>query len=208
MDTIILDVASAPLENAGEFLEGTVKPPANYKDSEKIALYVQEKEAERLEKAAVDVDLARLTGAAMILESTGEVNLQLFRTEAEEVAWLELLADLLPLGPRIVTYGGFYFDLPLIQRRARYLGVKMPRINIDRYRSPHVDLCEDLSDHNPQRRRPLAFYAKRLGLDLTKPLSGAEEARVHETGQWDALEASLLHDVTATRAVAEFWGIV
>lgn len=206
---LILDVASAPVADAASYLEGSVKPPANYKDPEKIAEFIREKEAERLSMAATDIDLARVTGIAS-MDGVGR-SPDVFRTENEEAHALDQLGNMLlsDQRTRIITYGGFNFDLPLLMRRARYLGVNFPAINLDRYKSPHVDLCEVLSDRNPSRRRPLTFYVKRLGwTDLTKTLSGAEEARVPETGQWAELEDSLRHDMTATYRLAQWLGLI
>ncbi len=220
MNWIIVDVATAPIEGAADYIEIPVPDvPGNYKKPETIAEWIAEErprlilqaKQHALSKAALDMDLARITGIGTLTED-GE-RIDLCRSEADEVAALERLAAELKHDPhrvrQIVTYNGFAFDLPVLMRRARYLGVKFPAINLDRYKSPHLDLCEILSDRNPQRRRPLGFYAKRLGwIDITKPLSGAEEAKVHETGDWAALEASLEHDLTASYRLACWLGVV
>jgi len=205
-DYVVLDVATAPIDGAAGYLEGTIKAPANYKDADKIAAYIADKEADRLAMAAVDVDLARLTAIGICQDDV--VAVYDAQTEAAERALLATVAEAVA-GQVIVTYGGLRFDLPLLMRRARYLGVAFPDLALDRYRSEHVDLCELLSDRDPQRRRSLGFYVKRLGwTDLDKPLSGADEARVFETGQWDALAASVYHDVAAARRLAAWLGLV
>jgi hypothetical protein len=204
---LIVDVASAPIPDAALYLEGSVKAPSNYKDEDKIAAYIAEKEAERLAMAATDIDLAQITGLGLY-RPDGEV-VSVLGTGGDELVLLRDLAGALRSRPTIVTYGGFNFDLPLVMRRARYLGVEFPALNLDRYKSPHLDLCDLLSDRNPQRRRPLGFYAKRLGwTDIEKPLSGADEAKVQQTGQWDALADSLRHDITATYRLACWLGLI
>jgi len=208
---LLLDVATAPLPNAADYLDGTVRAPSNYKDADKIASYIAEKESERLQMAATDLDLARLTGAVWCYGHTPQqVHLDVCHVERDERATLEALANAIrKTGVNLITFGGSSFDLPLVMRRARYLGVDFPALSTDRYRSPHLDLCELLSDRNPSRRRSLQFYVKRLGWDdLVKPLSGAEEARVPETGRWDDLAASLQHDVTATYRLACWLGLL
>jgi len=203
---LILDVATAPIDGAAGYLEGSVRAPANYKDADKIAAYVAEKEADRLAMAAVDLDLARITAIGIC--AGDEVAVYDAQNEDDERALLTTVATLIP-GQAIVTYGGFHFDLPLLMRRARYLDVAFPVLDLDKYRSPHVDLCELLSDRNPPRRRSLGFYVKRLGwTDLSKPLSGADEARVFETGEWAALADSVYHDVAAARRLAAWLGVV
>jgi DNA polymerase elongation subunit (family B) len=205
---LILDVATAPLPDAETYLEGTVRAPKNYKDEQAIADYIAEKQAERIATAALDIDLARVIGLGVISTAFPKPEAVALRTEDDERSELEGLADDLFNNPTIITFGGFNFDLPLIQRRARYLGVNFPKLNLDRFRSPHIDLCEELSDRNPQRRRSLEFYAKRLGMGITKTLSGAEESQVPVTGKWDELADSLKHDITATYRLAQWLGYI
>lgn len=207
---IVLDIATAPLADADGYLDGVVRAPANYKDAEKIAAYIQEKQAERLAMAGTDVDLARITGIGYTLADESGIAVRAIKDERAECVVLSELALALTLRPVIITFGGLNFDLPLLMRRARYLGVKFPTISLDRFKSPHVDLCELLCDRNPTRKRSLDFYVKRLGWsDLDpKPMQGADEARVHETGQWDLLEQSIRRDVTATYRLACWLDIV
>lgn len=211
MNGLILDVATAPLANASEFLSDDISAPSNYKDPEKIAAYIADKKAERLAEAALDLDLARLT-AVGLFDANG-LRIVTAKDEAEERNLLTWTARAITsedgYARACITYGGLRFDLPMLMRRARYLGVTMPHLSTDRYKSPHIDLCDVLSDRDPSRRRPLGFYVKRLGwTDLVKPLSGAEESRVHETGQWADLEASLRHDVLAAARLAHWAGLV
>lgn len=211
---LVLDVATSALPNAAEYLDGTVKAPANYKDEAKIADYIREKEAERLHMAACDVDLSRVIGFGLLdpgnAHDGGDVVVaENDPEETERLVLREILGPSIRRGFALVTFGGFNFDLPMLTRRARYLGVPFPAINIDRFKSPHLDLCELLSDRNPQRRRSLQFYVKRMGwTDITKPLSGADEARVPETGLWGELAESIRHDITATYRLACWLGLI
>ena len=195
--------------DAERYLDGTVRAHGGIKDPEKIAADIAKKQADRLEMAALDIDLARITGYGVLTADMPEPLVTLCEDEEGERAALMDIAQLLKDGPSLITYNGFAFDLPLAMRRARYMSVKFPWLNLDRYRSEHRDLCEDLCDRNPQRRRSLSFYVKRLGMtDLRKTLSGAEEAQVPVTGQWEALRESLHHDVTATYRIARWLGVI
>ena len=206
---LLLDVSSAPIADAVSYLE-PVSAPANYKDQAKIDAYVAEKTAERMAMLAVDIDLAQVTGVALWpVRDIGPIT-EVARPEYHmtETDLLGLVSTYITKSTAVITYGGHNFDLPLLMRRARYLGMDFPALNLDRYRSPHIDLCELLSDREWKRRRPLSFYVKRLGwTDLRKPLSGEEEARVLETGRWAELEASLHHDVTAIHRLSQWMGI-
>jgi len=208
MRYLILDLATAALPDAKRYLEGTVRAPSNYKDEAKIAAYIEEAKAERLNAAALDVDLARITALGFAIGPT-VIDVRVCRDEQDERLLIEDVAALLSPMPTVVTFGGHNFDLPLVMRRARYLGVLFPVLNLDRFKSPHIDLCELMSDRNVNRRRSLQFYVKRMGWDdLTKILSGAEEAQVPTSGRWDDLEASIRHDVTATYRLAKWCGVI
>lgn len=208
MRYLVLDLATAALPDAERYLEGTIKAPSNYKQAEAIAAYIENARLERLAAAALDIDLARITALGFAI-GPNAIDVRVCRDEADERLLIEDVAMLLTPMPTIITFGGHNFDLPLVMRRARYLGVPFPALNLDRFKSPHVDLCDVLSDRNPQRRRSLGFYVKRMGWDdLTKILSGAEEAQVATTGRWDDLEASIRHDVTATFRLAQWAGVI
>lgn len=204
--SIVVDLASAPIPGAEAYVE-PAKAPSNYKDPEKIAAYVKEETAARVAAAGLDLDLARITAVGLCED--GHCDIHLCQSEEEERAVLGTLAAELLNTPdyRLFTYGGFRFDLPLLMRRARYLGVKMPKINIDRYKSNHVDLLQELTDRDPSRSRPLSFYVRRLGwTDLSKPLTGAAESMVPETGAWGMLAASVEHDLIASYRLAQWLG--
>lgn len=203
---LILDVASAAIEGASTYIEGAVKAPSNYKDPDKIAAYIRDEEERRVTMAATDIDLARITGYIAISAAGSVVTLcSNDDEEREALDWLLREID----RRTVITYGGLNFDLPLLQRRAMYLGLKAPRIDMDRYRSRHVDLLELLSDRRVDRRRPLAFYIKRLGwTDLVKPLSGEEESKVLQTKRWVELTHSLIHDGDAVKRLAAWYGLL
>jgi len=66
-----------------------------------------------------------------------------------------------------------------------------------------------MSDRDKSRMRSLSFYATRLGwTDCPKALSGEEEAKVHATGNWEALRASVARDVEVTRRLAAWLGVI
>lgn len=201
---ICLDISTAPLPEAGSFVE-PVSAPSNYVDPIKIAEYIERGTADRLERAATDLDLARIT-AIGVQDETGD---SVLMADTDEAARLREVRGFIE-GCSIITYGGRTFDLPMLMRRAQYLDVPFPSLNLDRYRSNHVDLMDILSGGDRNRVRSLDFYCRRLAWDdlLPKPLSGADEARVFETGRWDDLRESVKRDVTAIHRLAQWAGII
>jgi DNA polymerase elongation subunit (family B) len=205
---LVLDVATAPLEDAGDYLTDPIEAPANYKDQAKIDAYIANARQAKLDKAALDPDLCRISGVAWawvpeVPAGDPMVDVRLANTDDESDMLLEL-TDEIDLSTVLVGFNSRSFDWRVLMRRALYLGVKFPRINVDRYRSTHVDLFDVLSDKGTGTAHSLQFYVKRFGwTDLSKPLEGAAEAQVFQTGQWAELALSLSHDVLASYRLFE-----
>lgn len=216
--TLVLDLETLPVANAADFVTtDDISAPSNWKDAEKIAAYVAEKRAERIASAALDLDLARICAIGTINCDTGEVDAAVCQTEDEEREALGVLAaELTPDAQewaRIITFNGFKYDLPLLMRRARYLGVTFPRLNLDRYRSPHVDLYEELTLRGAIKAHGLRWYMRRLGwTDLLEadplPDGGANVGDAIAAGRWADVEAHVLVDIEATRRLAQWLGFV
>lgn len=204
-DYLIVDIATTPIANADQFLEEP-SAPANYKDPIKIAAYIEEKKREGADRCGLDLDLGRITAIGMSNDS-GAVVILICATEDEEREALKFIADHVA-GATLVTYNGHRFDLPFLMRRALYLGVKFPVINLDRYKTRHLDLSEVLTNRGVLTSHSLSFYVKRLSWGLVKPLSGADEAWALQEGKLEELEASVRHDVQATRKLAEWLGVL
>ena len=205
----MVDIATAPIADAAQFHE-PVSAPANYKDPEKIAAYVKEKEAEQTDRAGLDMDLCRITGIGTYLSNVPslDVMVKLAKNESDERAMLSQLAGGLE-GVTLISFNGLKFDWPILMRRALYLGVSFPTISLDRFKSNHIDLYAKLTNSGTLSGHSLRFYAARLGwLDLEKTLTGAEEAQVFQSGKWAELEASIRHDVTATVRLAQWMKIL
>lgn len=214
---IILDLATAAIADAANYLTPAAdrKPPANYTKPDSIADWQAKDFASDLKRAALDLDLARITAFGCwddkATPPTPIYTETVTDRESERNAVGRLAMSLRAAPERaIITYGGNRYDLPLLMRRARYLGVEFPALNLDRYRSPHIDLCELLSDRDASRRKSLDWYVRRMGwTDLQpKPMTGEEEARIFEHGDWSRLADSVRRDVEAIHRLAKWAGVL
>ncbi len=202
MSYLIIDVASCAIDGVKGFIQEP-SAPSNYRDQAKIAEYVAQAKAELEQKAGLDIDLARISAIGSLSEDGNAPLVELCKTEDEEREALKRLIPSLHNRNTLVGFNSAKFDWPLIMRRCLYLGLTPPSINLDRYRSPHLDLWNLLSFNGAVPAHSLTWYVKRLGwTDLVKPLSGAEEALAPSQGRWDELEASVRHDLEATRRLA------
>jgi hypothetical protein len=206
--SLIVDISTAALPNAADYIDmDGIKVPSNYKNQVAIDTYRAEAAADKLNAAALDFDLARITGIGF--QDAHGPNVFTTGTDATEEQLIASLAAFMVEDYRLISYNGSAFDWPMLMRRARYLGVPFPVINTDKYRGPHHDLMLILNGRDSSRTRSLAFYVKRMGwTDLKKPLTGLEESQVPTTGKWAELSASLAHDVEAIRRLAVWAGVL
>jgi predicted PolB exonuclease-like 3'-5' exonuclease len=202
---IVFDVETAPLVDAGDYLE-PAEAPANYKDEDKIAAFVAEKNAENLQRAGLDVDLCRVV-ALGFRDERGTVRAACARDEGEERGLLHEFWD--AVGERhLVGFNCLGFDLPVLFRRSLYLGVARPGIGIDRFRHPNVtDLMRELDFNGAIKSRSLAFYCKRFGIVSDDTLTGADIAQAVAEGRWSEVQAHVTADVEKTAALGVRLGL-
>lgn len=205
----VIDIETFPLENCADYLDlSDISAPANYKDETKIAAYITEKKAEAIAKAALDLDLCRVVAIGWMREDWNMPFIHIARDDKTEAIILRGLWD--ELDNRVtVGYNQVGFDLPILLRRSLYLGVPAPSLNLDKYRSPHIDLQQRLSLNGTKPYRSLNWYCKRLGLDVPCDVtSGKDIAQLVSEGKWDEVAAHCRADVLKTKALAERMGLL
>lgn len=202
---MIFDIETAPLLDAGDYLE---KPdaPANYKDPAKIDAYIAEKHAENLERCGLDVDLCRIVAVGVMAEGDAP-EVEFAADEPDERVLLREFWR--RVGQRhLVGFNCLAFDLPVLLRRSLYLGVLAPTIVIDKYRHPNVtDLMRVLDFNGAIKARSLSFYCKRLGIVGQDEMTGADVAQAVAEGRWAAVAAHCRADVEKTAMLASRLGV-
>ena len=205
---LVIDIEAVGIEDAAAYLE-PVSAPSNYKDEAKIAAYIAEAQQQALSKCALDPDLARIVALGMSDPQTGAVDVLTANSDLEEASLLTALWSGLRGQVTVIGYNVIGYDLPVLMRRSLYLGVKAPSIQIDKYRHPTViDLMQVLSYNGAMKYRGLAFYLKRVGIPHDDTVTGADIGRLVAEGNWPAVEAHCLNDVTATTALARWMGVI
>lgn len=204
---IAFDVETAPLPDAGDYLEQP-DAPGNYKDPAKIAAFIAEKHAENLERCGLDVDLCRVVALGFQREG-GDVLVSCAHDPTEEREMLQAFWQ--QVGDRhLIGFNCLAFDLPVLLRRSLYLGLPTPHLVIDKYRHPNVtDLMRELDFNGAIKSRGLAFYAKRFGLvsETADEMTGADVAQAVKDGWWSEILAHCQADVEKTAALAARLGL-
>lgn len=220
MRYIVLDIETIGHPDAAQWLEPlpAAEAPSNYKDEAKIAEYIKKANAEaaakRDDKLGLDPDCCVTCAVGWHVVGGGDPTVDVCQNEAQEAEALKRLADAYaaPNGQqetRIVTFYGRQFDLPVLMRRAMYLGVKFPAWSLDRYRSPHIDVWDALTYQGALRTaHSLQFYCKRLGIATGDPFNGAQVSQLAKEGRWDDIKAHCIADIGATHALANKLGLL
>ena len=126
------------------------------------------------------------------------------RPEKEIIsAFVNRIAD---LAPRLVTFNGASFDLPVLRYRAMVCGVAAPglaqRPYFNRYTEDAIDLCDVLSCFSPQNKPSLHDLCRVMGLP-GKPegMDGADVERYCREGRVAEVAAYCETDVVNTYRV-------
>jgi hypothetical protein len=203
---LVFDFETVSIQGAAQYLPDP-EPPGNYKNPEAIAKWVEQARADQLDKAALDIDLARIVALGLWHDGMDEPAVLVCKGEDEERYALGQLWDLVRIEPRprLIGYNLCHFDLPLALRRSLYLGIDAPQIETSKYRHPDVDDLElILSFNGDQKMRGLQFYRKRFGLDVPADEStGADVARLYAEGKFDEIAEHCRCDVLTTKALYE-----
>ncbi len=205
MTPLIVDIECVAIDGAADFIEPP-QAPDNYKKPEAIEKYIKEATAKAVDRCALDPDLCQIV-AIGVAGTTGAPSIYVcdeFSREADGLKWL--LARLLDSSgsPRpIISFNGFGYDLPVLMRRAQYLGVDFPNLSVDRYRSPHIDLMQKLTFNGAIKPHSLKFYASRFGFAFEDDVLGNQIAELVRQGAWDAVRSHCQSDVLLTRFLAQ-----
>lgn len=209
---IIVDIETVGLPNAADYLE-PVQAARNLKDPEKIRADIQAREAERLDKLALDWNVGRIAAIGWWTEHNGELA-TVCRTEDDERRalggfWATVKSR------TIVGFNIKGFDLRFMVQRSRYLGIPYPQLDFSKYgRSSGVeDLYQiltfgDGTHDQGAMRRTLHAFCKRFGLLVEDTIRGADIPALVAAGEWEKVEAHVMSDVALTVALARRLGVV
>lgn len=202
---LIVDLECVSIDQVSDYLE-PVEAPSNYKDPLKIDAYIKETTANLVSRAALDPDLCRIV-ALGCGDIDGFDTALICRDEEIEAAALRAFwkraTDAYGATRTLVTFNGFGYDLPVLMRRSQYLGVSFPLLNVDRYRSPHIDLMQKLSFSGAIKAHSLRFYCQRFGVTVDDSVDGSLVGQLVAEGKWDEVEKHCLSDIAATRTLAQ-----
>lgn len=209
---LIFDIEAAPILNASDYVEAP-SAPANYKDRDKIDVYIAEKHADLIARAALDPDLARVVAIGLQVDGMAAPLVLVAKDEDSERRALEIFWNRVGHGPDQATLIGFailQYDLRVLLRRSLYLEIKPARVLIDKFRHPGViDLMDILSFSGAEKFHSLNFYIRRFGLGpFDDDITGSGIGLAIATGQWDVVERHCAIDVAKTVALAKRIGVL
>jgi hypothetical protein len=208
---LIVDVETAAIDRVEDYLEPPTAP-SNYKDEAKIAAYIAEESKRQAEKAALDIDLARIVCLGWQLgEEAGHWIIKDEIAEQTILAefWRQFWPAYVPGHTIAVTFNGLNYDLPLLLRRSLYLGVPAPKLQLERFKhADAIDLMQILSMDGRLKLHGLRFYANRFGIPVDDESHGKDIAGLVAAGDWEAVAKHCTADVQTTAALAKRMGVL
>lgn len=212
---LVLDFETSAIPDVRDYV--SVAPedaPKTHTKPDTIAKWVTEETARRIEKAAVDIDLARIVATGLWASDddgpqvwTGDTeDSERFQLETFWSAYRDIVTE---RGGVLVCYNGLSFDLPLAVRRSQLLGIPYEMPNLYKYKShPVIDVANELTFYGAKPMRSQAFYCKRFGIDVPDDTSGADMPRFIAAGDWAAVRRHNLADLQRTQALAYRLGFI
>lgn len=205
----VVDLETTANPKALDWLE-PVRPDSRLKDPAKIAASIEEKTAERNEKLALDWDCCRIVALGWVDVGSNEPWCEVCETEEEEASALKFFWETYrKQDTALVTFNGLKFDLPVLLTRSIDLGVKHPPLNLNRFKTPHIDVWQYLTrDGARQFPHGLGFYARKYGFTTLDKVSGKDVAALVAAGEWETVRQHCLSDVGLCHAVANKFGLL
>lgn len=205
----VLDLETTANPKALDWLE-PVKPDSRLKDPVKIAASIEEKTAERNERLALDWDCCRIVALGWVDVGSNEPWCEVCGTDEEEASALTYFwKTYRERDTALVTFNGLKFDLPVLLTRSIDLGVAHPPLNLNRFKTPHIDVWQFLTrDGARQFPHGLGFYARKYGFTTLDKVSGKDVAALVAAGEWETVRQHCLSDVGLTHAVANKFGLL
>jgi hypothetical protein len=213
MARTLLDIETAPLENAADFIDfSDIKAPANYKDPAKIEAYIEEAKARALDNCSLDPDLCRVVVLGCWRDDWAEPVVDMATDDEAECAMLSRFWHWVNGSDLLITYNGVAFDVPVLMRRSLYLGVSAPALDVGKYRHGRIeDLMLRLSFDGALKYRSQDWYLRRFGYvepDPTPDISGAEVAQHVAAGDLEPVREHCRRDMYRLRFLAERLGVL
>jgi hypothetical protein len=148
------------------------KPPVHWKDPNKIAKWIEEKRVDQVEKASLDLDMARITAIGLRMGEDGETVARAVNENFPEDRLIYLFWRCFrKCSGESVGYNTISFDFPMIMRRSWELGI-LPTIfpDLRRYMKwPTADLMQILAGWQKDQCKSLKFICERYGIDNQMP---------------------------------------
>jgi len=201
---IILDIETMPRPE-GIALLPPATAPRNLKDPAKIAAVLAEKDAERVDRAALDPNSCIIAAIGLLDTEAGEPWVWMADAGTEqaalETAWRRLRS-------RSATICGFNvgWDLRVLTRRAQLVGVAYPRMELGKYKHRYIDLQQDLTFDFQEEMRPLGYWCRLFGVPHDDSIKGADIPGLVAEGTpeaWAKVEQHLRDDLMSTTALAK-----
>lgn len=213
---VVFDIETAGREGVDHLIPEP-EAPGNIKDPAKIAAAIEAKREEQYNRLALDMNLNRIVALGIFQPGYDEVQSFICRDEDEErmalsFLWNAFQPDLKRKSP-LIGFCNKRFDVPVCLRRTQLLGMKIPVIDMGKYRNMDIiDLFDiltfDIYNESGVMKRRLKNFCTLFGIPEMDDCDGANIGELVKAGQWGDVRKHVVADVERTRLLAERIGVI
>lgn len=205
---IYIDIETIPTQEKDmqAYVLQSIKAPANYKDPEKIAAYLDEAKEKALDECGFEGSTNHIICIGVAIDDHPAVSFSANNVKDEakmlRMFYSYLVENCIPHGNKVIGHNIVGYDLKIIKQRSMILGVKPEGIALPfNAKSWDSEIFDTMLQWDSKNSIKLEKLALALGIKAKKTMAGSDVYGAWKNGLHDMIADYCRNDVELTREV-------